>query len=187
MPRTDYWLATERLALRRFISADIDWLAALYGDPDVMHFLGGVRDRAKTHDVLHSRILPYYDHNPGLGVWMTVERASGSPIGIHSLNHILGEQIIHVGFTLVVSAWAKGYATEMALALLRHGFVGLGIPRICGMASLQNHASQRVLTRIGLIRNGERAFPHPHYASRGPMAWFERDAPAWVNEWVEPT
>jgi RimJ/RimL family protein N-acetyltransferase len=50
------------------------------------------------------------------------------------------------------------------------------------MASLQNHASQRVLLKIGLERRGERAFAHPDYASEGPMAWFERDAADWRAE-----
>jgi [ribosomal protein S5]-alanine N-acetyltransferase len=68
----------------------------------------------------------------------------------------------------------------MATALLRYGFVDLKLPRIAGMASLQNQASQRVLLKIGLERIGERAFPHPDYAAAGPMAWFERDAADWL-------
>jgi RimJ/RimL family protein N-acetyltransferase len=98
------------------------------------------------------------------------------------LNHIRGESIIQVGFTLAQSAWGKGFGTEMASAVLRYGFVHLKLPRIAGMASLQNHASQRVLLKIGLERKGERAFPHPDYAAEGPMAWFERDAAGWQTE-----
>ena len=70
----------------------------------------------------------------------------------------------------------------MAVAILRYGFVDLRLPRIAGMANLQNHASQRVLLKIGLERRGERAFPHPAYASEGAMAWFERDAADWQAE-----
>jgi hypothetical protein len=33
-----------------------------------------------------------------------------------------------------------------------------------------------------LTRKGERAFPHPDYASEGPMAWFELDATDWQVE-----
>jgi RimJ/RimL family protein N-acetyltransferase len=174
-----YWLRTERLALRRFTPADIDWLAELYSDSDVTRYLGGVKDRARTEDLLKTRILRYYDAHPGLGVWMTVDRATGSGLGFHLLNHIRGESIIQIGFTLAKAAWGKGYGTEMASAVLRYGFVDLKLPRIAGMASLQNHASQRVLLKIGLERKGERAFPHPDYAAEGAMAWFERDAADW--------
>ena len=174
-----YWLTTPRLALRRVTPDDLDWLAALYSDPDVMRYLGGVKDRTKAEEILNTRILQYYDEHPGFGVWMTVERATGTRLGCHLLNHIRGESIVQVGFTLAKSAWGKGFGTEMASAVLRYGFVDMKVPRIAGMASLQNHASQRVLLKIGLERRGERAFPHPDYASEGPMAWFEREAADW--------
>jgi ribosomal-protein-alanine N-acetyltransferase len=157
MSGTSYWLTTERLALRRFTPADLDWLAELYSDRDVTLYLGGVKDRAKAEELLTTRILQYYDEHPGLGVWMTVERATGTCLGFHLLNHIRDESIIQIGFTLAKSAWGKGFGTEMASAVLRYGFVDLKLPRIAGMASLQNHASQRVLLKIGLERQGERA------------------------------
>ena len=176
------WLATDRLALRRFTADDLDWLAALYQDPDVTRYLGGVKSRAQTEAMLDTRILRYYDEHPGLGIWMTIERATGERAGFHLLNHIRGESIIQVGYALARPAWGKGYATEMATAVLRYGFADLELPRIAGMTSRENHASQRVLLKIGLERRGERAFAHPDYASEGPMAWFEGDAAAWLAE-----
>jgi ribosomal-protein-alanine N-acetyltransferase len=162
-----FWLTTERLGLRRFTADDLEFLVELYADPDVTRHLGGLRDRASTRELLHTRFLRYYDEHPGLGIWMTVERATATPVGFHLLNHIQGETIIQVGYALVKPAWGRGYAREMAHA---------------GMTTRANHASQRVLEKIGLHRNGERAFPHPAYASEGPMAWFERDAAEWIRE-----
>ena len=179
MSSPHYWLTTERLALRRFTPADLNWLAALYGDSLMTRYLGGVKDRAQSEALLNTRILQYYDEHPGLGMWMTVESATGTGRGFHLLNHIRGESIIQIGFVLAPSAWGKGFAEEMAAAVLRYGFLDLKLPRIVGMASLENHASQRVLQKIGLVRNGERAFPHPDYASEGPMAWFECERADW--------
>jgi [ribosomal protein S5]-alanine N-acetyltransferase len=180
------WLHTERLALRHLTAADLDWLAALYADPDVTRYLGGTRTRAQVEDMLRTRGLEYYDAHPGLGIWTTIERATGDAVGFHLLNHIQGETIVQVGFSLARSAWGRGYATEMAAALLRYGFVDLEIDRIAGIANLGNVASQRVLEKIGLRRRGERAFPHPAYAAEGPMAWFERDAAEWRAERERP-
>jgi [ribosomal protein S5]-alanine N-acetyltransferase len=182
MSRPQYWLTSDRLGLRRFTLDDLDWLTNLYSDPDVTRYLGGAKDRTKCEELMRARILDYYDEHPGLGIWMTVERDTGASLGFHVLNHIRGESIIQTGFALVKSAWGKGFATEMAAALLRYGFVDLKLPRINGMASLHNYASQRVLLKIGLARRGERAFPHPDYASQGPMAWFERDAVEWLAD-----
>jgi ribosomal-protein-alanine N-acetyltransferase len=175
-----YWLTTERLGLRRFTPDDADWLVDVYSDPDITRYLGGTKDRATTEEMLARRVLKYYDEHPGLGIWMTVDRATGRPVGFHLLNHIQGERIIQIGYTLTKEAWGRGIATEMASALLRYGFVDLALPRIVGMASLGNVASQHVLEKIGLVRNGERAFSHPAYAAEGPMAWFERDRNDWL-------
>ena len=88
------------------------------------------------------------------------------------------------GYVLFIakSAWGAGIATEMADAVLRYGFLDLKLPRIAGMTSLQNRASQHVLLKIGLEQRGERAFAHPDYAAEGPMAWFERDREDWRAE-----
>jgi len=177
-----YWLETARCQLRRFTPDDRDWLRELYADPEITRYLGGVKTAAQTDDLLQTRILDYYDANPGLGIWMTVERSTGTRLGFHLLNHIQGESIIQVGYSLTKPAWGRGFATEVAVAVLRHGFVTLGLPCIAGMASLGNMASQRVLQKIGLERRGERAFPHPAYAAEGPMAWFERERDAWLAE-----
>jgi [ribosomal protein S5]-alanine N-acetyltransferase len=176
-----YWLETERLGLRRFTVEDAPWLRSLYADPDVTRYLGGVKSASDVDEMLRTRFIGYYDQNPGLGIWMTELRSSGERIGFHLLNNIQGETIIQVGFTLIKPAWGQGFGTEMAMAVLRHGFVTLGLPRIVGMASLRNVASQRVLQKIGLERKGERAFPHPAYAAEGPMAWFEREADEWLK------
>ena len=178
----DSWLATERLELRRFTAHDLHWLSDLYNDADVTRYLGGTKTPAQAKALLTTRILDYYEAHPGLGIWMTIERASGNPLGFHLLNHIQGESFIQVGFVLSKPAWGRGFATEMALALLRYGFGDLRLHRIVGMASLGNLASQHVLQKIGLQRRGERAFPHPAYAAEGPLAWFERDASEWTAE-----
>jgi [ribosomal protein S5]-alanine N-acetyltransferase len=174
------WLHTERLALRRFTIDDLDTLARLFADPEVTRYLGGVKDRATTEAQLHSRILDYYERHPGLGVWATIERASGQVTGFHVLNHIQGETDLQVGYALFTEHWGKGYATEMAIALLRHGYGTLGLAQVNAITDLGNVASQHVLLKAGLERKGERAFAHPAYAASGPMAWFESHRDAWL-------
>jgi RimJ/RimL family protein N-acetyltransferase len=148
----------------------------------VTKYLGGVRTRPQVDELLAARVFDYYDAHPGLGIWMTIEKATGDRVGFHLLNNIQGESIIQIGYTIAKRTWGRGYATEMADALLRYGFVDLGLDRIAGMATLANVASQRVLHKIGLERRGERAFPHPAYAAEGPLAWFEREREAWLGD-----
>ncbi len=173
-------LLTGRLSLRRFTLDDLDTLDRLGSDPRVTEFLGGVKSRSATDAMLRTRILEYYDQHPGLGIWATVERASGQCVGFHVLNHIQGETDIQVGYALFTDAWGKGYATEMTKRLLRYGFETLRLPVIAAITNLGNTASQRVLLKAGLRRNGERLFTHSVYADEGPMAWFEVDRDAWL-------
>lgn len=174
-------LQTERLELRRMTQDDFEWIVAFYAEDEVARYLGGVKTRDEVAEMFKARILDYYDANPGLGVWMTVERATGDRVGFHLINNIQGETIIQIGYGLLKSAWGKGYATEMAFALMRYAFVDLKLPTMAGIVSLPNIASQRVLEKIGLERRGERTFAHPAYGFK-PMAWFEREREAWLTD-----
>ena len=181
MHATDDLPITGRLSLRRFAADDFDFLCALHGDPDVMRYVGGVKDRAQTEELLHGRVLPYYEAHPGLGCWATLERATGECIGMHILNHIRGETHIQVGYILSRPYWRRGYATEMSIALLRYGFTQRKLAQITAITDLPNRASQHVLLKSGLHRNGERRFADP--VLRGEtFAWFERDAGDWLAE-----
>jgi len=173
-------LTTDRLVLRRFTWEDLDLLDRLQSDPEVMRHVGGIKTRAQTEAQLESRILDYYEQYPGLGMWATLERATGACIGTHLLNHIQGETYIQVGYVLFSQYWGRGYATEMTVALLRYGFTELALPEIFAITDLPNVASQHVLLKAGLERKGERFFAHPAYAASGPLAWFEGHAARWL-------
>jgi len=172
-------LESARLRVRRFTHDDLDLVARLLADPVVTRHLGGVKDRDGAEQTLRTRALDYYDQHPGLGMWATIERATGRVVGFHVLNHIHGEPDIQVGYALFQDAWGQGYATEMSVRLLRYGFEDLGLPVICAITNLDNTASQRVLVKVGLTRLGERSFAHPALASAGPMAWFEAHRATW--------
>jgi RimJ/RimL family protein N-acetyltransferase len=47
-------------------------------------------------------------------------------------------------------AWGKGYATEGAQALIRKGFLELGVPRVVATALAANVASIRVMEKASL-------------------------------------
>ena len=50
------------------------------------------------------------------------------------LNNIQGETLFQIGFVLAKAAWGRGVGTEMAAAVLRYGFVDLGLPRVVASA-----------------------------------------------------
>ncbi|HEX7273227.1 MAG TPA: GNAT family N-acetyltransferase [Casimicrobiaceae bacterium] len=145
------FLATERLALREVAAADARAFYRLDRDPRVMRFIGdgSVGTRATVTAAI-ARATRYYALYPGLGKWLAEERASGRFIGWFSLNYVPQTVEVEVGYRLLPGAWGRGFATEGARALVRHGFEAVGLYRIIGLTHPDNHASQRVLEKAGL-------------------------------------
>ena len=76
------WLETDRLILRRFTPADLDYLYALDNDPDVMHYINGGTPTPRAiveRDILPAFLL-YDERRPGFGFWAAVKKAGGSVI-----------------------------------------------------------------------------------------------------------
>jgi [ribosomal protein S5]-alanine N-acetyltransferase len=173
-------VTTERLTLRRFTADDLDLLDALNSDPEVTRYTSGPISRERSAEMLRVRILEYYDQHPGLGIWATLERATGECVGMHLINHIRDADEIQVGYLLYPRFWGRGYATEMCRALVRYGFHELRLPQIVGITDLPHVASQKVLEKCGLRRAGERCFSA--YADGAPLAYFARDRDDWLAE-----
>jgi RimJ/RimL family protein N-acetyltransferase len=148
------FLETERLLLRRFTMADVDNLADLDADPDVMRFVnGGV---PTSRDEIESEFLPaflgYYRRYRGYGFWAAIERSTGTFLGWFHFRpgHAAAPGEVELGYRLRKSAWGQGYATEGSRALIRKGFTEFGVQRVTAEADAANIASRRVMEKAGL-------------------------------------
>jgi RimJ/RimL family protein N-acetyltransferase len=148
------FLETERLVLRRFTTSDVDNLAGLDADPDVMRFVnGGI---PTSRDEIENEFLPaflgYYQRYQGYGFWAAIERSTGDFLGWFHFRPRDGTVPGHVelGYRLRKSAWGKGYATEGSRALIRKGFTEFGVQRVTAEAMAANMASRRVMEKAGL-------------------------------------
>ena len=59
-----------------------------------------------------------------------------------------------IGYIFNPAYYNKGYATEAALAIIKHGFTNLGVHRIIGNCDQRNVSSQRVMEKCGMVREG---------------------------------
>ena len=160
------FLETERLALRRFTAKDVDVLAELDGDPEVMRYVtGGI---TTSREEIETQVLPaflaYYERYSGYGFWAAVEKSSGGFVGWFHFRPAKdsppGE--IELGYRLLKSAWGRGYATEGARALVDKGFAELGVERVVAFTMVVNVASRRVMEKAGLrfVRVFHEAWPY---------------------------
>jgi RimJ/RimL family protein N-acetyltransferase len=65
-----------------------------------------------------------------------------------------GGPAVEIGWLLARPAWGKGYATESARAVLTYAFEQAGVDRVVSIARVENVRSERVMTRLGLSREG---------------------------------
>jgi len=87
----------------------------------------------------------------GYGFWAAMEKTSHAFLGwFHFCPAADDPEEIELGYRLQRLAWGKGYATEGAQALIRKGFLELGVPRVVAMALAANVASIRVMEKAGL-------------------------------------
>ena len=136
-------------------------------DEQFMALLGGVRDKAGTVTYLEQNVKHWTDY--GFGLWMLRDAAAGSIIGRAILRHLDVEGVdeIEVGYGFMPEYWGRGLATEIARACVRIGREERGLRSLVAITTPANIASQRVMTKIGMIH--ERDIVHagiPHLLFR---------------------
>jgi RimJ/RimL family protein N-acetyltransferase len=147
-------LSTPRLRLCRWRAADLDPLAAIYGDPEVMRYIGdgSTRDHAQTAAGLAKMEQDWDDRGFGLfavRIAQTGELAGWVGLAVPAfLPEVL--PAVEIGWRLARSFWGSGIATEGARAVLRFGFVDRGLERIISIRHPDNRASGRVMEKLGL-------------------------------------
>jgi [ribosomal protein S5]-alanine N-acetyltransferase len=144
-------LETERLALRHLTLDDLDALAAIQSDPEVMrYFPSGPRSRDETLRDLERCMALQSEH--GFSLWAAIDRAENRLIGRCGLlpQSLQGREEVEIAYLIDRSHWGRGLATEAALAIRDHGFDRLGLDRLVSIIHRENLASRRVAEKSGL-------------------------------------
>jgi ribosomal-protein-alanine N-acetyltransferase len=141
-------IETERLLLRMVRSEDLDDLAALFADGDVMRFIGDGQPagRDEAERALDSIIKHWKAH--GFGRWTVVAKNTHEFVGFGGLRSLFGtpELVYH----LAKQHWGGGFATEVGRAALRFGFEERGFESIVAIVKPGNAASLRVMEKLGM-------------------------------------
>jgi ribosomal-protein-alanine N-acetyltransferase len=166
-------LETERLILERLRPEHKDDLARMHRDPQVMATLGGVRHAEETERVLAECDLHWERY--GFGFWAVRAKGTGWFAGRGGLKHtLIGERDeVEVAYALLPQYWGQGLATELAAASVRAGFELLHRADLVCFTLTTNHASQRVMQKVGF--RYERDVIHAGL----PHAFYRLTASAW--------
>jgi ribosomal-protein-alanine N-acetyltransferase len=153
-------LTTERLRLREVRAPDAADVLAFRGDPIVQRFddppihtldeatafIGEVREELRAGEGI---------------VWAVAlvdEETVVGLVGFHEWDRY--HRRAEVGYGLARTYWGRGIASEALRAILRFGFDEMELNRVFARTIADNHASVRLLERLGFQREGtQRAHP----------------------------
>ena len=143
-------IRTARLNLREFVLNDFDAVYAYSSDPRVTRYLFfGPRDEYSTTEYLEG-LLASQREKPRTRFELAVEEiATGAVIGACDLSFIESDEV-DLGYMLGINSWGRGYATEIASALVDAAFSDLRAERVISTVDVNNSASIRVLEKIGM-------------------------------------
>ena len=148
-------LHTPRLLLRPFTEADTDNIFMLQSNARVLRYWDAPpwteRTQAERFIVRCKQMA-----EEGSGARLLIARSSdGLFIGWCSLMNWDPEyRSAMLGYCLDEPAWGQGFATEAANALLTWAFNTLDLNRVQSEADTRNAASDRVLHKLGFLREG---------------------------------
>ncbi len=171
-------LQTMQLTLSPCRPSDRADFIALERDPEVMRFLNG------GHAVDHERIDPNTTFLMPRGtepyVWTARRTADGAFVGWFCLWPESGT-LAELGHRLRLADWGQGLASEGAKALVDWGFRSGGYDTIVATTMAVNHASRRVMEKIGMkhARTVPGDFPEPIPGSEHGEVWYELQRSEW--------
>jgi ribosomal-protein-alanine N-acetyltransferase len=147
-------IQTERLLLREFASGDEHDIQEYAGDPEVVRYADwGPNDLAATRVNLARRLAQQREW-PRDNIELAMELSGeGRVIGILRITVVdNGARTADFGYTLNRRYWRHGFATEGAAALLNAAFVRMKLHRVWATCDARNHASYRVMEKLGMRR-----------------------------------
>ena len=148
-------LETERLWLRPFAPVDVDALHRLWTDPDVRRYLWDdiVIARERAAGEVQDSIVSFRDN--GFGMWVVMLSGATEVAGFAGFRRFGPSKACkELMYGMAPQHWSRGYATEIAQALLRFGFEVLGAERIWARTDPPNAASIRVMEKAGMTYAG---------------------------------
>ncbi len=148
-------LTTARLELSLLTLQDAPMILTLLNEPSFIANIGDrqVRDLQQAKQYLENGPLASYRQH-GFGLYKVTLRENGCPIGLSGLVKRDFLAAPDLGYALFPQYCAMGLATEATQAVYQYAKTVLGISAVVAIVLAENHASVRVLQKVGLKRHG---------------------------------
>lgn len=145
-------IETERLRLRPITLEDVEDILAFATNSEWARYLPVPQpySRRDAEEFVASQLLIDREKNPSWVLALNGVVIGGINLRLDSENHAC-----EVGYSVAREHWGKGLATEAARAVIDAAFQSLpDLNKVRAMADLRNVASQRVMEKVGMTREG---------------------------------
>jgi len=139
----------DRLTFREMSADDLDGMALLLGDPEVMTYYPRPKTRAEAAYWIEWNRGLYRLHGYGLWLLTTTDDGFVGDCGL-TPQVVDGVTELEVGYHVLPALQGRGYATEAAAASRDFARAVLGATRLIAIIHPDNRPSQRVAEKIGL-------------------------------------
>ena len=153
---------TKRLQILEATLNDGEFFYELMNTPNWLKFIGDRNIDSPETAVIYIRdkLMTGYNED-GFSMYKVLLKDNATPIGVCGI--LQRDYLPHpdIGFALLPSYENQGYTTEAALAIKAWAADHLGFNTLLGITLEENHASKKVLTKIGMffkekiVRDGE--------------------------------
>jgi len=143
-------LQTPRLLLREMDHGDLDFMAEMLGNPEVMRHYPKTEVRAGAAANIQRQMDRYAQW--GYGPWLVLSKETGQPLGrVGLLRQVVeGVEEVEVGYMIHRPFWRQGFAFEAAAACRDYVFHTLGRDRVISLIRPENLPSQAVARKMGM-------------------------------------
>ena len=154
-------LTTERLILREYTLDDTQFVIQLLNTEGWLAFIGdkNVRTEEEAKIYLLNGPIKSYAEN-GYGLSLVATKDGLTPIGMCGLIKRDNLDCPDIGFAFLPEFMGKGYAFEIADAIITYAKDTLKLPRVYGITMPENEHSKRLLQKIGLSYQKMYSFPN---------------------------
>jgi RimJ/RimL family protein N-acetyltransferase len=142
-------LTTDRLVLREMTDDDLDDIAALLGDEQVMQYYPRPKTRAEAQGWISWNKRLYTEHGFGLWVMTLPDGEFVGECGL-TIQVVDGVDEVEVGYHVLPAHQGRGYASEAAATCRDVARDTFAVDRLIAIINPANRPSQAVAERIGL-------------------------------------
>ncbi|HEX7810026.1 MAG TPA: GNAT family N-acetyltransferase [Thermoanaerobaculia bacterium] len=147
--------STARIEFRRWSLSDAELGMRLWGNADVMRYIGGPYSKEEVSARLEREVAN--DARYGVQYWpVFIDGEFAGACGIKPSPE--DDTIFEMGFHFLPAFWGAGYASEASRAVMAFATDILGLDALYAGHHPENAVSRRLLTRLGFVEIGVHFF-----------------------------